>query len=493
MLLLKVNKKVLQHQHTLKLTKKDIIGIYAAVFIFLILAAYFVAKKQFVFLLSPLALVFLFVAIFALDKLLLFIVLSTPLSLQLSEFVQGLPVNMFLPTEPLLFGMVLIFLLKIIVNNDFDHKIMKHPISIIIFIQLLWMLITSFTSTMLLISLKYFLARLWFVVGFYIFTAHLFKNQKNIGKYIWLYTSTLLIVVFYTLYRQYQKGMFDQHFANMAPTPFYNDHTAYAAALAMILPFMFGLLFLKNYSFWQKIVALIVLIILLVGLIFSYTRASWLSIVVAFIAALILLLRIKFRTILLLLISFSIILTLIWTQIIMKLERNKQDASSNLLEQVQSVTNISTDASNLERINRWSCAYRMFLDKPIFGWGPGTYMFKYAPYQLSYQRTIISTNFGEVGNAHSEYLGPLSEQGFVGMLLMIILVFTTLYYAVNFYRNSKNRNHKIIVLSAIIGLITYYVHGVLNNFLDTDKLSALFWAYTAIIVIYDIKLKENQS
>lgn len=472
--------------------KRDIISVYVAVLMFLALSVYFVAKHQFVFLLAPFILVFLFVAIFALDKLLLFVVFSTPISLQLSEFVSGLPINMFLPTEPLLFGILLLFILKMIVGRDIDISILKHPISIVIFIQLLWMLITALTSTMLFVSVKFFLARLWFVVGFYILAAHLFKNQKNISKYIWLYVAALVVVIGYTLYRQYQHGLFNQQFANSAPNPLYNDHTAYAAALAMILPFMIGFLFLKQYSYWKKIAAFIILFIVIVGLVFSYTRAAWLSLVVALGAFIILLFKIKFRTIVILLLSFGLILSLVWTQLIMKLEKNKQDASSNFIEQIQSVTNISTDASNLERLNRWSCAYRMFLDKPILGWGPGTYMFKYAPYQLSYERTIISTNFGEVGNAHSEYLGPLSEQGILGFIIMLTLVFTTLYYAVNLYRKSNERNIKIIVLSATIGLITYYTHGLLNNFLDTDKLSALFWAYTAIIVIFDIK-RRNQS
>ncbi len=343
------------------------------------------------------------------------------------------------------------------------------------------------------VSFKFLLARMWFVVGFYIMAAHLFKEQKNIGRYIWLYTFSLLIVIGYTLYRQSKYGFFDQQFANMAPNPFFNDHTAYAAAIAMILPFMFGLIFLRNYSKWQKIVSFVVIVILSIALVFSYTRASWLSIVVAFGAFIILLFRIKFKTIVLITVSTVLILALVWTQLIMKLEKNKQDASSNFTEQISSITNISTDVSNLERLNRWSCAYRMFLDKPIVGWGPGTYMFKYAPYQLSYQKTTISTNFGDVGNAHSEYLGPLAEQGFMGMIIMLVLVYTVLYYAVKLYRTSTNRNDKIIVLSSIIGLITYYVHGVLNNFLDTDKLSALFWAYTAIIVIYDIKFKQEQK
>ena len=33
------------------------------------------------------------------------------------------------------------------------------------------------------------------------------------------------------------------------------------------------------------------------------------------------------------------------------------------------------------------------------------------PFQDASDLTIISTNFGDGGNAHSEYLGPLSEQG----------------------------------------------------------------------------------
>lgn len=471
-------------------SKKDIVWVYSTVLLFLALSVYFVTKHQFTFLLIPFALIFLFVAIFSLDKLLFFIVLMTPVSLQLSEFVHGLPVNMFLPTEPLLVGVLLLFLLKLIVGKDIDKNILKHPISIIIFIQLAWILLTSVTSTMFFVSIKFFIARVWFVVGFYLMAAHLFKNKKNVGNYIWLYVFSLIIVIVYTMIRQYEHGLFNQQFANSAPNPLYNDHTAYAAALAMILPFLIGLLFLKEYSYYQRIAAFIVLFIVLTGLIFSYTRAAWLSLVVAFAAFVVLLFRIKFRTVLIFIVSFSVVLALLWTQIIMKLEKNKQDASSNFSEQIQSVTNISTDASNMERLNRWSCAYRMFLDKPLLGWGPGTYMFKYAPYQRSYEKTVISTDFGDVGNAHSEYLGPLAETGILGILLMFTLVFTTLFYAVRLYRVSTNKSVKIIVLSATVGLITYYVHGLMNNFLDTDKLSALFWGYTAIIVVFDIQQRN---
>ncbi|MGB0271742.1 MAG: hypothetical protein ACPGAJ_07495, partial [Schleiferiaceae bacterium] len=52
-----------------------------------------------------------------------------------------------------------------------------------------------------------------------------------------------------------------------------------------------------------------------------------------------------------------------------KFERNTQDSSDDLNEHVASVTNVSTDASNLERINRWNCAIRMYTERPFLGHG----------------------------------------------------------------------------------------------------------------------------
>ncbi|HDR51216.1 MAG TPA: O-antigen ligase family protein [Mariniphaga anaerophila] len=157
------------------------------------------------------------------------------------------------------------------------------------------------------------------------------------------------------------------------------------------------------------------------------------------------------------------------------------------------MTNISTDASNLERINRWNCAISMFKERPVFGYGPGTYMFQYAKYQLKKDRTIISTNAGDGGNAHSEYLGPLSESGVLGLLTFLLIIGTVLYTAVHTWSRLTDSRLKGIVLAAIIGLVTYYVHGFLNNFLDTDKLSVPFWGFTAMIVAIDLYSRQENT
>ena len=126
---------------------------YLIAALFILLNAYFLVKKHSM-IISALPLVFTVVllAIFELDKLLLLVVAFTPLSLPLSELMPGLNFDMFLPTEPLLFGILLIFILKLAANGSFDRGILRHPVSLAIYFSLFWMLVTSLTSSMPMVS-----------------------------------------------------------------------------------------------------------------------------------------------------------------------------------------------------------------------------------------------------------------------------------------------------------------------------------------------------
>ena len=203
--------------------------------------------------------------------------------------------------------------------------------------------------------------------------------------------------------------------------------------------------------------------------------------------------KIKFRWILTTVIILTGLFFAFQHQIIDALEHNNQDASGDVVENIQSITNISTDASNLERINRWQSAFRLFAERPVFGWGPGTYQFVYAPYQMSKEKTIISTNAGDGGNAHSEYIGPLAEQGVVGSLLVFILVITVVYTGLKAYRRAKNKKAKVLVLGATLAFFSYFVHGFLNNFLDTDKLAVPVWSCAALIVVIDLYYADQEE
>ena len=448
---------------------------------------YFVVKRDSLIInaLPALLAVFLLV-IFSFDKLIYLVVFFAPLSLPLSEVMPGLSFDMFLPTEPILFGLLILFLLKIIHERNFDRDILTHPVSLAIYINLIWILLTSLTSTMPVVSIKFLLARIWFVVCLYLLTAKIFKGGKKMEQYVWLYIIAFLVVIFYATYRHWGYGLWDKQAAHYVVSPFYNDHTSYGAAIAMYLPFAMLFAFSKQYSKKIRNAALVVLGILFMAFILSYSRAAWVSMIAALVVWVIIKLRIRFQPIFITAIIVIALVLSFQQQIVMHLERNSDESSSNLTEHFSSISNISSDASNLERLNRWGCAIRMFKEKPVFGFGPGTYMFQYAPFQLKKERTIISTNAGDGGNAHSEYLGPLSESGVLGLVTFLVILITVLYTGIHAYTRLKDPRLKGIVLAAIIGLVTYYVHGFLNNFLDTDKLSVPFWGFTAMIVAADI-------
>ena len=181
------------------------------------------------------------------------------------------------------------------------------------------------------------------------------------------------------------------------------------------------------------------------------------------------------------------------SEILRVVGKNNTDSDGDFFENIKSMSNISTDVSNLERLNRWNSALQMFKEKPVFGFGPGTYQFKYASYQKSNLKTIISTNFGDKGNAHSEYLGPLCEQGFFGALIILILVFASMNLGYRLVYTVKDKSIRIMVICITLGLSTYFVHGFLNNFLDTDKASVSFWGFLAMLVCIDIYFKDEPS
>lgn len=466
--------------------------VYFISFIYLITNIYFLTENIFWLNILPLFIFIIAFSLLSLNNFLLFIVFLTPLSLPLKEFVPQLDFGMALPTEPLLFGVMLLFFLKLSIEKKFDKKILKHPISIAIFINLAWMFLTSLTSSMPIVSLKFFLARVWFLVAFYLLSSQLFINFHNIKKYIWLYMIAFSIIIIHTLIKHTELGLLDKQVAAWVMYPFFNDHTIYGAILAMFFPVLIGFIFFSDYAKKFKIFSVLMLLLFFVAIIFSYSRAAWLSLIGAFGVWIIIKLKIKFRSILIAFLSITVFLFSFWTEIFMELEKNTQDSSTDLMEHIRSMSNVSSDASNLERINRWNSALRMFEKRPILGYGPGTYMFQYAPFQRSDERTIISTNSADGGNAHSEYLSTLSESGIFGMLSFIAIIIITIYTSLQAFHKAKNKEVKMIILTSLLGLITYYLHGFLNNFLDTDKASAVFWGFTAIIVVIDVYHKNEK-
>ena len=458
--------------------------------LYILINSFLISQEVYWFSVLPGVLLILMIYVFALDKIYFIIAFFTPLAIDLSEIgFKGIDVGLSLPTEPLLFGLMFLFVIKLFYDKHFDKRIFTHPVSISIIFYLLWMFLTSITSEHPLVSFKFFLARLWFVIPMYFFGVMVFKNTKNIPRFIWAYVIGLIFVIAWTISQHALNG-FTDHAAHWVMSPFYNDHTSYGAVLAMFIPIIFGLIsFYKTPS--QRFFTVLTLVILLVAIYLSISRAAWASIVIALGIYFLLRFRIRLSWILS---AVAILLFFFFSfqeQILMKMEKNKQDSSDNFVEHVESMSNIATDASNLERINRWMSAIRMFEARPMRGWGPGTYQFVYAPFQSVEQKTVISTNVGNRGTAHSEYLLALSEQGIIGFLSLIVMLILVTNTAVRNYYALSDPRIQLLNSVLFLGLSTYIAHALFNNFLDTDKMAVPFFGLIAGIVAIDIYQKKK--
>jgi len=473
--------------------RKYEIGIVGISILFILANAYLTIGNDFILNGIPIILLTFVLLLFSLKQLFYLLVFLVPLSVPLYRLVPGLSFDFWFPTEPIIFSILIVLILKSIKEKYFDHHLTGHPVFWAILFYLLWILICIVPSEMPLVSAKYLLVRLWFIGVFFYLGYTLFKSNTKYFKYfLWAFILGLFVVVSLTLMKHIARGIFDQKQAHGACAPFFIDHTSYGATIAFLIPMVIALIFVSE-SKLKKFLFLILSIFFLGALVFSYSRAAWLSVMVAAAIWFVWFIRIKFSVV-----ATGFVLTIILFltfqfEIKQWLSSNTTDSSGNLKEHLNSALNVSTDASNLERINRWNSAIRMFEERPVFGWGPGTYMFCYAPFQRSYDRTIISTNFGTGGNAHSEYLGLLAEAGILGAISYTLILLIVFYHGFNISRKIKDRNDRILLLGALLGLITYAIHGILNDFLDADKIATPFWAFIAFIVAVDIRYKWGRK
>lgn len=455
--------------------------------LFLAVCMRFIFDGNYVVLLVPATLLLMWLFMLYRDESLAMMALFTPFAV---DFTLIGNMSLSMPVEPMMIVFTVVFLFQELLMHSYDRRVLRHPVSILIMLSLVWMLFTSIVSLKPVESLKYTAVRLWFVIPFFYATVQSFQKMRYIKLFYWAYALSLAVVIIITTLKTMQ-SYGELQMLHRVMRPFYNDHTAYGCIIALMLPCAAYFAFEPKKLLWKRIVAIALLVLLLVGLWLSYCRAAWVSVALALVLYVLVRLGVRLRWLVLGIAVAGALFFAFQKDIMYELGKNKQDSSFTLADQVKSISNISTDASNLERINRWDAAFRMWKEQPLTGIGPGAYQFIYGPYQKSELMTIISTNDGDMGNAHSEYIGPLTEQGVPGALLMLAIFVMTFITGERVYRTALNRKAAHLALVLAVSLFTYYVHGILNNFLDTDKLSVPFWAFTAAIVALDIVTEKK--
>jgi O-antigen ligase len=412
-----------------------------------------------------------------------------PISVQQGIFENA---KISFPSEVICAAFATFFFIKLFTGRKISRDLLMHPATLIIITELGWMLLCSCFSQMPSVSFKRFTIKLIYYITFYYFYFELFRlNANNVKNVLLVHVCGLLVPIAVTLYRHAQIG-FKTVASQLLSSPFYNDHTMYGAALAFFMPFLFFNILKKDNSKLEKLTYLIAFTVFSMAVFFSYSRAAWMSIIIAGVVSLIILLKIKTRTIAIFIVLAIGAALINWSGVRTYFLKNRERSHSNDIGMhFKSVSNISSDDSNRERINRWKCALKMFADKPVLGFGPGTYQFFYGSYQVSKDLSHLSSFNGSKGHAHSEYLNVLSEMGLPGLIIFLSLITTVLCMAIRLVRRSKEQETRFYAFCLLLGLVTFFVHAFFNGFIEFEKLAMPVFCFFAAIVYLD--LKENKK
>lgn len=363
---------------------------------------------------------------------------------------------------------------------------------------IVWMSCTAIASQMTVVSVKAVVVQLSYILVFFVSFRDLIKEYRvGISRIYIYYALSLVFILVYALW-----NWIPYHFVSPAAIliskPFYSDHTILSTALVFLLPICiaYAYRFRQRYKIWFLFAVISFFIIILM----LHARAAWLSLLMASFLIMMFHWGLTMKRFYILIALSFIGIFVFQSEIQNTIAINQSDSSSkhaDLVEETQSVININNDVSNLERINRWSCAWRMFLDRPIFGFGPGSYQFQYIPYQRSSEMTRISVNSayhkhrqGMGGSAHSEYFLRLSESGLPAFIIYFLLWFVSLSKGIYLIKKENDFGKQLFIYAIMLAISSYFIHSFFNNFLETGKIAFLFWTALAFL---SIKEKETIS
>ncbi len=79
------------------------------------------------------------------------------------------------------------------------------------------------------------------------------------------------------------------------------------------------------------------------------------------------------------------------------------------------------------------------------------------------------------------------------MVAVILIMIFSVYTALKVYKYARDKEVRLMALITLLSLVTYFTHGMLNNFLDTDKASVPVWGFIAMIVALDLYHKKREQ
>ncbi len=424
-----------------------------------------------------------FLLVYRLDILFYLLLMTLPLSVTL-DITPSLTLEF--PDEPIMWIITPAVILLILSNPKLLPKeFINSSIVSVIVLLFVWSLITLLETTEFLPSLKYILAKSWFLINFFILAFLVFRKYENVklGFSLFLFCFTLFLI--YTIKKQYDNG-FDFEKVNEAVMPLYHNHVTLSVTLSILIP-MLILWFFMTKKMFQKILSGGLIILFIISLYYSYGRGAWLALMVAAVSYFIFRLRLIKPAVIfafLFLIYSAYWLSKDYKYVQYRPDFDKTVMNDNLADHLMATLR-GRDVSSMERVHRWVGSLNMAPDYLVFGVGPNNFYENYRYYTVSSFKTWVSRNM-ERSTSHNYFLLMLTEQGLPGLILYGILIFVSLASAQRVYFQSDNKLIKGLAITIGCSLVAFYVNNFLSELIESDELGSLFYMMLAVLIVLDL-------
>ena len=398
-----------------------------------------------------------------------------------------------LPDEPLMllmaFAVIALFLAG---NRKQEQQRPFSPLLLILFVSFCWSVVTVALSTHVVLSLKYLLAKGWYLLAFALAPLVLNGDERLIRRSAVVLFSAMFLVTSVALVKH---AAYHFSFAgiNDALAPFFRNHVNYSALLVFMVPLQIAFFRFAKTKTLRFFIALSLLIVL-TALGLSYARGAWLALVAGLSAFWLIKKGWLLKT--------YVLVILLGGCFVYWLQHNDRylafapehdttifhkDFGEHLIATYQ-----GKDVSTAERFYRWVAGVRMSSDRPATGFGPTTFYQHYKSYALPLFRTWVSDN-REQSTVHNYFLLLLIEQGVPGLLLFLLLVGALFWQAQVIYHRTADPFWKITV--AVIASILWMQCTVnfLSDLIETDKVGSVFYLCLAFLVLADRRTRMNTN
>ncbi|HMQ05959.1 MAG TPA: O-antigen ligase family protein [Saprospiraceae bacterium] len=416
----------------------------------------------------------------------LYLVLAIVLPISVEKTITfGLSTDF--PSESIMWILTLIFPFYVALHYKQEYyKHLQHPVSLLILVTFLWLIPVTFASSNIFLSVKFTLAKIWYLIVFFYFFLWVFKSQKNIRQFYKLLLISLSLIICVVIVRQFQDGFLFTE-VNRAVFPFFRNHVSYAIMMGALLPYVWYM----GHTSQHRWIWVILGIVFVIAIYFSYTRAAVIAVFCGLLSYWIF--RLQWVKMMISLIAIIAIAGSTYLSVNNKYLDFAPDFDRTIthhqFDQLIQATYKLEDISTMERVYRWLAGMQMIRDRPFFGFGPNNFYSFYQEYASNAFRTYVSNNPDQSG-IHNYYLMLGAEQGLIGMILFIVLILLFFISGQKVWKNCRNKAEKNLIMAALISQVVICLTLFMNDLIETDKIGSLFFLNFAVLVIHSVKNRD---